>query len=87
LHLGLPFRHDSHAIPPFFPNWHASCKAVRIGGSPAGQIRGNKHMTAFSTYSQRLVAGFAAIAISGLLFVNTLATKAAEVNSVAGILV
>jgi len=43
-------------------------------------------MTAFSHYSQRLVAGFAAIAISGLLFVNALATQAAEVQSVAGIL-
>ena len=43
-------------------------------------------MTAFSNFSQRIVAGFAAIAISVLLFANTLATSAAEVHSVAGIL-
>ena len=43
-------------------------------------------MTAFSDFSQRIVAGFAAIAISALLFVNTLAMEAAEVHSVAGIL-
>ena len=43
-------------------------------------------MTAFSNYSQRIVAGFAALAISALLFANTLATSAAEVHSVAGIL-
>lgn len=42
-------------------------------------------MTAFSHYSQRLAAGFAAVAISTLLFANTLATRAAEVHSVAGI--
>ncbi len=43
-------------------------------------------MTMFSKYSQQLVAGFGALAISALLFVNTLATKATEVQSVAGIL-
>ena len=43
-------------------------------------------MTTFSAYSQRLIAGFAAVAISTLLFANVLATKAAEVQSVAGIL-
>jgi len=43
-------------------------------------------MTAFSNTSQRVVAGFAAIAISVLLFANTLATSAAQVHSVAGIL-
>jgi hypothetical protein len=43
-------------------------------------------MTAFSNYSQRIVAGVAAIAMSALLFVNTLATSAAQVHSVAGIL-
>lgn len=42
-------------------------------------------MTAFSIYSQRLIAGFAAVAISTVLFANALATKAAEVHSVAGI--
>ena len=43
-------------------------------------------MTAFSNTSQHVFAGFAAIAISVLLFANTLATQAADVHSVAGIL-
>ena len=47
--------------------------------------RGNE-MAAFSNYSQRIVASFTAIAISALLFANTLATSAAQVHSVAGIL-
>jgi hypothetical protein len=43
-------------------------------------------MTTISTYSQRAFAAFGAIAISVLLFANALATQAAEVHSVAGIL-
>ena len=43
-------------------------------------------MSVYSTYSQKIVAAFGAIAISVLLFANTLATQAAEVHSVAGIL-
>ena len=43
-------------------------------------------MTTISNYSQQILAGIGALAISALLFVNTLATKAAEVHSVAGIL-
>jgi hypothetical protein len=43
-------------------------------------------MTLFSNYSQRILAGFGALAISALLFANTLAVQAAEVQSVAGIL-
>lgn len=43
-------------------------------------------MKAFSKYSQQIVAGVGALAISVLLFANTLATEAAEVHSVAGIL-
>jgi hypothetical protein len=43
-------------------------------------------MTVFQNYSQQLVAAFGAVAISVLLFANVLATKAAEVQSVAGIL-
>ena len=43
-------------------------------------------MTVFSNYSQRLLAAIGALAISALLFVNALATQAAEVQSVAGIL-
>ena len=43
-------------------------------------------MTTFSNYSQRFVAAFGALTITVLLFANTLATQAAEVHSVAGIL-
>ena len=43
-------------------------------------------MTTFSNYSQQVFAAFSAIAISVLLFANTLATQAADVQSVAGIL-
>lgn len=43
-------------------------------------------MTALSNYAQRAFAAIGALAISALLFANTLATKAAEVHSVAGIL-
>ncbi len=43
-------------------------------------------MTALSNYSQQLLAGLGALAISALLFVNTLATQTAEIHSVAGIL-
>ena len=43
-------------------------------------------MTIYSNFSQRILAGFGALAVSALLFANTLATKATEVQSVAGIL-
>ena len=43
-------------------------------------------MTAFSNYAQHAFAAFGALAISALLFANTLAVKAAEVHSVVGIL-
>lgn len=43
-------------------------------------------MTLYSKISQRVLAGFGALALSALLFANTLATQAAEVQSVAGIL-
>ncbi len=43
-------------------------------------------MTTFSNYSQRAFAIFGALTISALLFVNTLATQATEVHSIAGIL-
>ena len=43
-------------------------------------------MSVYSNYTQRVLAGFGALAISVLLFANTLATQAAEVHSVAGIL-
>lgn len=43
-------------------------------------------MTAFSNFAQHAFAAVAAITISVLLFANTLATQAAEVHSVAGIL-
>ena len=43
-------------------------------------------MTTISNYTQQIFAGVSAVAISVLLFANTLATKAVEVQSVAGIL-
>ena len=43
-------------------------------------------MTLFSNYVQHAFAALGALAISALLFANTLATQAAEVHSVAGIL-
>ena len=43
-------------------------------------------MTTFSNYTQRVLAGFGALAISALLFANALATQTAEVHSVVGIL-
>lgn len=43
-------------------------------------------MTAFSNYAQHAFAALGALAISALLFANTLAVKAVEVHSVAGIL-
>jgi hypothetical protein len=43
-------------------------------------------MTNFSNYSRQLLAGFGALAISVVLFANALATQAAEVQSIAGIL-
>ncbi len=44
------------------------------------------NMTLFSNYAQHAFAAIGALAISALLFANTLATQAAEVHSVAGIL-
>jgi hypothetical protein len=43
-------------------------------------------MSVFSNYAQQTLAAFGALAITALLFANTLATKAVEVHSVAGIL-
>lgn len=43
-------------------------------------------MTILSNYAQHVFAAFGALAISALLFANALATQAAEVHSVAGIL-
>jgi hypothetical protein len=44
------------------------------------------NMSVFSNYSRQILAAFGALAISALLFANTLATQAAEIHSVAGIL-
>jgi len=70
-----------------FANWHASCNVAVIGGSPASHTQREMKMSVYSNYSQRIIAGFSALAITVLLFANTLATQAAEVQSVAGILV
>ena len=43
-------------------------------------------MTALSHFAQHTFAAAAALTISVLLFANTLATQAAEVHSVVGIL-
>jgi hypothetical protein len=43
-------------------------------------------MTALSNYAQHAFAAIGAVAISALLFANALATKTAEIQSVAGIL-
>ena len=43
-------------------------------------------MTAISNFAQQTIAVVGALIISALLFANTLATQAAEVHSVAGIL-
>jgi len=43
-------------------------------------------MTAISNFAQQTLAAVAALTISVLLFANTLATQAADVHSVAGIL-
>ena len=43
-------------------------------------------MSAFSNYAQHAFAAIGGLAISALLFVNTLAVQTAEVQSVAGIL-
>jgi len=43
-------------------------------------------MSKFSHYAQHVMAGLAAVFVSGLLMVNSLAVSAHEVNSVAGIL-
>ena len=43
-------------------------------------------MTALSNFAQQALAAVGALAISALLFANTLAVQAAEVHSVVGIL-
>jgi hypothetical protein len=43
-------------------------------------------MSNFSHLAKHLMAGVAAVFVSGLLFVNSLAVSAHEVSSVAGIL-
>ena len=43
-------------------------------------------MTSVSNYAQHAFAAIGALAISALLFANTLAIQTAEVHSVAGIL-
>ena len=43
-------------------------------------------MTALSNFAQQAFAAVAALTLSVLLFANTLATQAADVHSVAGIL-
>ena len=48
--------------------------------------KGELKMTTISNFAQQAFAAIGALAISALLFANTLATQAADVHSVAGIL-
>jgi hypothetical protein len=80
-----PITPKTRAFAPFARFGTPHAKQSASADRPPDGSRGIE-MTAFSTYSQRIVAGFAAIAISALLFANTLATSAAQVHSVAGIL-
>ena len=66
-------------------NWHGSCNTFGIGGMVRRIDEGNT-MTTISNYSQQILAGIGALAISALLFANTLAVQTAEVHSVVGIL-
>ena len=52
----------------------------------AEEHKGEFEMGNFSHYLRHAMAGAAAVFISGLLFVNSLAVSASEVHSVAGIL-
>jgi hypothetical protein len=61
----------------------AMCPAS--AADPPKQERGNK-MSGFSHYMKHAMAAAAAIFVSGLLFINSLAVSASEVHSVAGIL-
>jgi hypothetical protein len=64
--------------------------ASAIGGAsaewPPDLQRGEFEMSNFSFYAKHLMAGVAAVFVSGLLMVNSLAVSATEVHSVAGIL-
>jgi hypothetical protein len=53
---------------------------------PPDLQRGEFEMSNFSFYAKHLIAGVAAVFVSGLLMVNSLAVSATEVHSVAGIL-
>jgi hypothetical protein len=66
--------------------WHTSCNVICIGGLAAKRNWRELNVTTFSNYAQQAFAAIGALAISALLFANTLATQAAEVQSVAGIL-
>ena len=57
----------------------------RRKGPPRRQ-KGEYEMSNFSVYLRHAMAAAAAVFISGLLFVNSLAVSAHEVNSVVGIL-
>ena len=58
--------------------------SVSADGPPG--LKGEFDMHNFSHYLRHAMAGVAAVFISGLLMVNSLAVSAHEVHSVAGIL-
>ena len=75
----------NRAFPPFSQSGMASAiSSASADQSPHGQRK--KIMTAFSNYAQHAFAAVSALAISALLFANALATQAAEIHSVVGIL-
>jgi hypothetical protein len=67
-------------------NWHGSCNTGCIGGWAAESELGEFEMSNFSFYMKHLLAGVAAVFVSGLLMVNSLAVSAQETSSVMGIL-
>jgi hypothetical protein len=75
----------NRAIPPFPRFGTPRAKHLASADVPPDETRGNE-MIALSNYAQHAFAAIGALAISALLFTNTLATQAAEVHSVAGIL-
>lgn len=76
---------ENGAIPPFSRFGTPPAKPLASADRPPLKPRG-MNMSVFSNYAQHAFAAVGALAISALLFANTLAVKAVEVHSVAGIL-
>jgi hypothetical protein len=76
---------ETRAIAPFPQTGTAPAMQSASADEPPNETKGTT-MTAFSNYTQQAFAAIGALAISALLFANTLAVQAAEVHSIAGIL-